>query len=85
MEIDTENLGIPDTPYKASVRMNAQEFQRIIRDLQVIGETCTISVTKEGIRFSVAGTIGTGNVLIRQNAAAENDKDQVIVDMEEPV
>lgn len=85
MEIDTENLGIPDTPYKASVRMNAQEFQRIIRDLQVLGETCNISVTKEGIRFSVTGTIGTGNVLIRQNAAAENDKDQVIVDMEEPV
>jgi len=85
MEIDTEALAIPDTPYKASVRMNAQEFQRIIRDLQVLGDTCNISVTKEGIRFSVSGTIGTGNILIRQNAAAEDEKNRVIVDMEEPV
>jgi len=84
MEIDTETLAIPDTPYKATVKMGSAEFQRIIRDLQVLGDTCTIAVTKEGIRFSVTGAIGTGNILLRQNAS-ENEKQQVIVDMEEPV
>jgi proliferating cell nuclear antigen len=59
MDIDNEQLGIPDTPYKCTVEMNSGEFQRIIRDLQVLGETCTISVTKEGIRFSVSGDLGT--------------------------
>jgi proliferating cell nuclear antigen len=85
MEIDAEQLAVPDTPYKCTVKMPSREFQRIIRDMQVLGDTCTISVNKEGIRFSVSGTIGTGNVLIRQNAATEKEKDQVIVEMEEPV
>ena len=85
MDIEQEQLAIPDTPYKATVKMGAAEFQRIIRDMQVLGDTCTIAVTKEGIRFSGSGNIGSGNILIRQNAAAEDEKRQVIVDMEEPV
>ena len=85
MDIDAEQLAIPDTPYKATVKMNSEEFQRIIRDLQALGDTCTLAVTKEGIRFSATGEIGTGNILIRANSAAEKEKDYVIIDMEEPV
>merc|ERR1719329_1708033 len=47
MDIDSEHLGIPDTDYKASVKMSALEFQRIMRDLSTIGDTVTISCTKE--------------------------------------
>uniref|UniRef100_A0A7S3DM90 DNA sliding clamp PCNA n=1 Tax=Entomoneis paludosa TaxID=265537 RepID=A0A7S3DM90_9STRA len=85
MEIDQEQMQIPDTPYKCNIKMPAGEFQRIVRDLQVLGDTCTISCTKEGIRFSVSGEIGTGNILTRANAAAEKEADQVVIDMEEPV
>ena len=85
MDIEAEQLAIPDTNYKATVKMGAAEFQRIIRDMQILGDTCTIAVSKEGIRFSGTGTIGTGNILIRQNAAVDDEKRQVIVDMEEPV
>ena len=85
MEIDNEQLGIPDTPYKCTIQMPVNEFQRIIRDLQVLGDACTISCTKEGVRFSVAGEIGTGNILIRANSTAEKDADRVVIDMEEPV
>jgi proliferating cell nuclear antigen len=85
MEIDGEQLGIPDTPYKSTIKMPAEEFQRIVRDLQVLGDTCTIACTKEGIRFSVSGNIGTGNILTRANAASDDEKNQVIIDMEEPV
>lgn len=84
MEIDAEQLTIPDTEYKCTVKMPAEEFQRIMRDLQVLGDTCTISCTKEGVRFSVTGNIGTGNILIRSNAS-EQEKDQVVIDMQEPV
>jgi proliferating cell nuclear antigen len=84
MEIDAEQLAIPETDYQCTVKMPADEFQRIIRDLQVLGDTCMISCTKEGIRFSVTGNIGTGNILIRANAD-ENEKDQVVIDMQEPV
>jgi len=85
MDIDYEQLGIPDTPYKCSVKMPSREFERIVRDLQVLGDTCTISCGKEGVRFSVTGSIGTGNILTRANASPDKEKDQVIIDMEEPV
>lgn len=85
MDIDTEQLAIPDTPYNATVQMPATEFQRIVRDLQVLGDACTISVNKEGVRFSVNGTIGSGNILLRANSAVEKDEDAVNIEMEEPV
>jgi proliferating cell nuclear antigen len=84
MEIDNEQLGIPDTPYKCTVQMPSSEFQRIIRDLQVLGDACTISCTKEGVRFTVSGSIGTGNILTRARQG-EKDSENVIIDMEEPV
>ncbi len=42
MDIDVEHLGIPDTAYKCNVRMPSAEFQRVIRDLGVLGDTCKI-------------------------------------------
>lgn len=84
MDIDAEPLGIPDTSYKTTIRLPSGEFQRIIRDLQVLGDTCVISCNKEGVRFSVQGDLGTGNVLLKANAG-EKESDNVIIDMEEPV
>lgn len=85
MDIETEAMQIPETSYKCNIKMPSAEFQRIVRDLQVIGDACTISCSKEGIRFSVSGEIGTGNILTRSNTATEKEADQVIIDMEEPV
>lgn len=55
MDIDSEQLGIPDTDYAATVKMPAAEFQRICKDLSSIGETVVISVTKDGVKFSTTG------------------------------
>lgn len=85
MEIESEQLGIPDTQYKCTVQMPSNEFQRIVRDMQVLGDTCTISCNKEGIRFSTNGPIGSGNILVRANAATDKDEQKVVIDMEEPV
>lgn len=41
MDIDAEHLGIPKTEYSATIKMPAAEFQRICRDLSVIGDTGT--------------------------------------------
>jgi proliferating cell nuclear antigen len=40
MDIESEHLGIPDTEYKCNVRLPASEFQRIIRDLGILGDSC---------------------------------------------
>lgn len=44
-----------------------------------------ISCTKEGVRFSVSGDLGKGNVTVRQNSSAEKEEEQVKIHMEEPV
>ncbi|KAL3762297.1 hypothetical protein ACHAWU_000944 [Discostella pseudostelligera] len=85
MDIDSEQLGIPDTEYKCTIQMPSGEFQRIIRDMQVLGDTLAISCTKEGVKFHVEGDLGVGNVLIRQNNTAEKEEDRVLIEMEEPV
>lgn len=85
MDIDVEQMAIPDTPYKCSVKMPSSEFQRIVRDMQALGDTCTISCTKEGIKFAVTGEIGTGSVLLRANATHKDECQHVVIDMEEPV
>lgn len=85
MDIESEHLGIPETEYKCQVRLPSSEFQRIIRDLTVLGDTCTIAVTKEGIRFSASGDLGTGNIMLKHNTAVDKDDDAVVIDMQEPV
>ncbi|GMI59578.1 hypothetical protein ScalyP_jg4699 [Parmales sp. scaly parma] len=87
MDIESDHLGIPDMEYKTTIRMPSAEFQRIIRDLGVLGDTCQISVTKEGIRFTVNGDLGTGNILVRSTAGVVDVKedDEVVIEMDEPV
>lgn len=45
MDIESEQLGIPDTEYKCSIRMPSSEFQRIIRDISTFGDTCKYHFT----------------------------------------
>lgn len=73
MDIDSEHLGIPDTEYKCVVKMPSSEFQRICRELAIIGDTVTISCTKEGVKFSVNGDLGNGNITCRPDSAADDD------------
>ena len=85
MDIESEHLGIPETEYKCNVRLPSAEFQRIIRDLGVLGDTCTISVTKEGIKFSASGDLGTGSIALKHNTSVDKEEEAVVVDVQEPV
>lgn len=99
MDIDSEQLAVPETEYKCVVSMPSTDFQRICRDLASIGDTCTISITKEGIKFSVKGDLGVGNILRKagkfgasgagkKTKADEEESDGgrvVEITMEEPV
>lgn len=67
MDIDSDTLGIPDTEYDAHVSLPSAEFARICRDLNALGESVRIEVTKEGIRFASDGEAANGSVLLKQN------------------
>ncbi|KAI3731127.1 hypothetical protein L1987_62310 [Smallanthus sonchifolius] len=85
MDIDSEHLGIPEAEYEAIVRMPSSEFARICKDLSSIGDTVVISVTKEGVKFSTKGDIGTANIVCRQNTSVDKPEEATIIEMETPV
>ncbi len=65
--------------------MPAAEFKRIVSELSSIGDTVVIGVTKDGIKFSTGGDIGSANVMVRPSAAVDKPEEQTIIDMNEPV
>jgi len=86
MDIDSENLNVPDQKYDCQVSMSSKEFRTIITDLAALGDNCTISVTKDGVSFSVSGDMGTANVSVRQKTAVdEKQKDGCTIDLQQPV
>ena len=84
MDIDSEKLGIPDTKYNAYIKMPSSEFQRICRDMAVLGDTITISASKEGVKFAVKGDLGTGSTLIKP-VEAEKEEEKTSIEFQEEV
>eukprot|EP00823_Brevimastigomonas_motovehiculus_P007801 TRINITY_DN697_c1_g1_i1.p2 TRINITY_DN697_c1_g1~~TRINITY_DN697_c1_g1_i1.p2 ORF type:complete len:336 (+),score=120.65 TRINITY_DN697_c1_g1_i1:50-1057(+) len=86
IDLEADHLGIPDTSYQTVIKMPAGEFKRIINEIQILGDTVTISATKDGVKFSVAGDIGNGNIVVKQSEAVdENKNDEVSIKLEEEV
>uniref|UniRef100_A0A6A7FPY7 DNA sliding clamp PCNA n=2 Tax=Hirondellea gigas TaxID=1518452 RepID=A0A6A7FPY7_9CRUS len=85
MNLDQDQLGIPETEYCCIIKLPSGEFARICRDLSQFGESIVISCTKEGVKFSAAGDIGTANIKLAQTGTVDKEEDAVIVDMQEPV
>merc|ERR1712183_930368 len=69
---------------KVLVKLPSSEFQKICRDLKEFGDTMQVQASKEGIRFSVQGDVGTGNVMLKPR---ESDKpeERVALTVHEPV
>jgi proliferating cell nuclear antigen len=65
--------------------MPSSEFQRICRDMTILGETVVISVTKEGVKFSVKGEMNSGKISLKQNSNVDKPEDAVTIELEEPV
>jgi len=85
MDIDSEHLGIPETEYKCIVKMPSNEFQRICREIAIIGDTVKIAATKEGVTFSVSGEMGTGSIICKQDTSIDEEDDSVVIKLEEKI
>merc|ERR1712066_415796 len=83
-DFDLKLMQIPEQHYKVIVKLPSSEFQKICRDLKEFGETMSMSASKEGIRFSVQGDIGTGNVMLKPRES-EKAEDRVTLTVHEPV
>lgn len=85
MDLDVEQLGIPEQEYSCVVKMPSGEFARICRDLSHIGDAVVISCAKDGVKFSASGELGNGNIKLSQTSNVDKEEEAVTVDMNEPV
>merc|ERR1739848_918587 len=84
MQIESEHMEIPEQHYKVVAKLHSSEFQNICRDLKEFGETMQVSASKEGLRFSVQGDVGTGNVMLKPRES-EKEEERVSLTVHEPV
>jgi len=79
MEIDIDQLRIPDIEYNSVVKMPALEFQKIVSNLSTWGgDTVMISTNKKGVKFSVTGDLGSGNIQLKANADIDAESGVVL-------
>jgi len=74
LDIEAETLGIPDTEYQAVVKMPSNEFQRICTNLTTWGDSVMIAAAKEGVKFSVKGDIGSGNIALKPGSSVDDEE-----------
>merc|ERR1712157_579326 len=84
MQIESEHMEIPEQHYKVVARLPSGEFQKICKDLKEFGETMQMSASKEGIKFSVQGDVGSGNVMLKPRES-EKLEEKVPLTVHEPV
>ena len=68
MEIDAETMGIPEIEYVATVSIPSSEFTKICRDMAIFGDTVTVQVTREGVKFSASSDFAEGFVFLKSTA-----------------
>ncbi|NXP04529.1 PCNA protein, partial [Thinocorus orbignyianus] len=85
MDLDVEQLGIPEQEYSCVVKMPSAEFARICRDLSHIGDAVVISCAKDGVKFSANGELGNGNIKLSQTSNVDKEEEAVNIEMNEPV
>jgi proliferating cell nuclear antigen len=83
MNLDSENLGIPETEFSSVCTMPSPEFNRICREFGGLSETIKIETNKECIKFSITGEVGTGNAVLNQRETG--DENEVSLQVDEPV
>merc|ERR1712232_89165 len=84
MQIESEHMEIPEQNYKVVAKMPSAEFQKICRDLKEFGETLQLSASKECLKFTVQGDLGSGNVMLKPRES-EKPEDKVSLTIHEPV
>jgi proliferating cell nuclear antigen len=85
IQIDPEQLGIPDTEYNATICLTSVEYRRICTDMSTLGDTMDIAVSKEGLKFEIDGDIGKGSITLHQPLKETSIDENIKLGISEPV
>lgn len=64
MDIENNTLNLHELDYQYIVKMNAQKFYSIIKELSYFGSECTIQCKPESFSLIVNGDMGSGRTVI---------------------
>jgi len=88
LDVEKEQLEVPEMETSVSVKMPSQELARICRDLAQFGDNIIINCTKDGIKFaagtSTGGDIAAADILVKPRDS-EKDSEKVSIACQEPV
>lgn len=81
LDVDDEELVIPDVEINCVVTMPSNDFQRMCRDMSHIGDTMELTSTNEGLRFKCNGDFATQETLIGEttHGLTFNKKDDEVI------
>jgi len=85
MDLDVEQLGIPEQDYQAKFTMPSSEFTKIIKDLLIIGETVIIDVKKSSVTFKAEGEIGKSEIHLQKDEAIGSTGESFDLQVEDPI
>lgn len=64
MHIDSEFIDLPEMACVCSLKLPTSEFQKIVRDLSTIGETCELRVDETGVVFTSSGDMSDASLRV---------------------
>lgn len=85
IQTSSEQLGIPNTTYSASIQLTSSEYRRICSDLSALGDSVALEISNQGIKFEVEGDIGKGSVTLKPATKENVKQERVQVQTEEPI
>ncbi|XP_043644394.1 proliferating cell nuclear antigen 2 isoform X2 [Drosophila teissieri] len=80
LNLDEDHLGIPETDYSCVIQLPSAEFARICRDMSMFDESLTITCSKQAIKFSANGDLGSANIQL-----SEGTKMDVSIEVQKPL
>tara|TARA_B110000977_G_scaffold187475_1_gene254619 strand:- start:875 stop:1645 length:771 start_codon:yes stop_codon:yes gene_type:complete len=81
LDVDDEQLVIPDVEINCVVTMPSNDFQRMCRDMSNIGDTVELTSTNEGLLFRCSGDFARQETLIGEtmHGLIFNKKDEEVI------
>lgn len=70
LEIEAQSMGIPEMDYRSTVTLSSTEFAKIVHDMAVFGDTVTIAITRDGVKFSSVGDVGQGYTFLQSGGGS---------------
>jgi len=76
LDIDNEALGIPQTEYAFKIKGPSHEFQKTCRNLSIFGDSVSIDVDSDSLKFTTIGENSTVDTIFHSSSSDNNNNNE---------